>query len=78
MREHGLLAVPGVRNLERKRNELWVAEVRGGGTLKTGVLEITRSNESAGGPDELGVQGNQTRGYLVSGSTWANTPVTRG
>ena len=28
VREHGLLTVPGVRNLERKMNELWVAEGR--------------------------------------------------
>ena len=80
MREHGLLTVPEVRNLE-KENELWVTEEREGGgerTLKTEELEITRSNESAGGPDELGVQRDKTRGYLVSGSAEANTPVTRG
>ena len=76
VREHWLLTVPGVRNLG-KENELWVTE-EGGGTLKTEELEITRSNKSAGGPNELGVQGNKTRGYLVSGSAWANTPVTRG
>ena len=73
--EHGLPTVPGVRNLE-KENELWVAEE--GETLKTEELEITRSNKSTEGPNELGVQGNKTRGYLVSRSTWANTPVTRG
>ena len=48
MREHGLLTVPGVRNL-KKENELWVTE-EGGGTVKTEELEITRSNKSAGGP----------------------------
>ena len=56
VREHGLLTVPGVRNLKRKKNELWVAE-EGGKTLKTEELEITRSNKSAGGPlggDEKG------------------------
>ena len=83
MREHRLLTVPGVRNLTTKKgeNELLVAEERyggGEGTLKTGELEISRSNESAGGPDELEVQGDKTRGYPFSGSTWANTPVTRG
>ena len=62
----------------QKETNYQVEEVREGGTLKTEEFEITRSNESAGGPDELGVQGNKTRGYLVSGSTWANTPVTRG
>ena len=30
--------------------------------MKTGELEITRSNEGAGGPDELGVQGEQDPG----------------
>ena len=78
MREHGLLMVLGVQDYKKNENNNGSRGEGGGGTLKTEELEINRSNESAGGPDKLGVQGNKTRGYLVSGSTRANTPVTRG
>ena len=62
VREHGLLTVPGVRNLKRKKNELWVAE-EGVKTLKTEELEITRSNKSAGGP----LDGNKRGEHVTKG-----------
>ena len=74
MREHGLLTVPGVRNLE-KENELWVTE-EGGETLKTEELEITRSNKSAGGQLDRNEKGHiaevRLRGKKTkpSGSKW--------
>ena len=54
VREHGLLTVPGVRNLKRKRKERTLGSGGGGGTLKRKELEIARSNKSAGGPNKHG------------------------